>query len=281
MFNKNKFFGNKISYNKISKQKTDDLLIVDSNEQIETSSDIFSSNISLNSRSRFSSGNQEQNFNSIEKNYSFNSKETEGNNTFFTTNSKSPTNSNNSKESLESKSKDSLFQTQARKKRAFSIMGSNPNIDLTPALNLKNNFIHNNEPINYIPQISIKLDHNLNFQLPIPEFNKSIIMLEINFLKTKQNINLLEKNLEKTELKLDLIKKNIHDLSSKSITLRQNTEIISQKLKLLNNWIENQDIESNIGIQTIEWFVWFFSYLSSILIIIFQAIKRPNKKKKL
>jgi len=291
MWKNRSFFGTFKPSQKPPRDENDDILVEDDKDvgKSEGSYEADSNSaFGFNSTGRFDSGNKDDKPKGFDVLFSLNSGENDrlknvGSNGSLGFESKSPP---QSKEGVntENRSKDSLFEAQARRKRRLSnrITDQPPveNAQVRSTVNISSS-VFANDPSFYVPGISDPVQKRLTIDLPVSQLNSSALKTQISIQKNQKGLQDLEKSVEKTEARLLEVKSQIQDIVTKSDVLTKNAELISKKMSIVNEWFDTIDNSKTSAIvEGIEWFVWFFSFLTAILMFIWKSIKRPIKKAK-
>ena len=137
-----------------------------------------------------------------------------------------------------------------------------------------NDLVENQDLIDKLGEpIRRRLVINLNtseFQARRLQANAALDEVEVNVAKISVTAN-------ETNAALNKLFNNSRSISEKSMDLTQRTEAVMSKVNVMADWINGlENVGSGLKIQVIELLVKFVSFLSSLLLLFYQTVRKAN-----
>lgn len=128
-----------------------------------------------------------------------------------------------------------------------------------------------------IKKISEPIRRRLVVNLPTGDFETRRVQVITALDMVDQDVIEASQNVKQIHDSLIQLSRDSRAISEKSMDLTQTSEAVLSKVNVMADWIDGlEKVGSGLKIQLIEWIVKFVSFLSSLLLLIYQTIRKAN-----
>lgn len=128
-----------------------------------------------------------------------------------------------------------------------------------------------------VKRISEPIRRRLVVNLPTEDFETRHIQVVTALDMVEQDVFNIDNNVRQIHDSIARLSRDSREISEKSMDLTQTSEAVLSKVNVMTDWIDGlEKVGSGLKIQFIEWIVKFVSFLSSLLLLIYQTIRKAN-----
>lgn len=128
-----------------------------------------------------------------------------------------------------------------------------------------------------IKKVSEPIRRRLVVNIPSTDFETRRIQVTTSLNMAEQDVHEISKNVMQMHDSIIQLSRDSREISEKSMDLTQTTEAVMSKVNVMADWIDGlEKVGSGLKIQLIEYIVKFVSFLSSLLLLIYQTIRKAN-----
>ena len=121
--------------------------------------------------------------------------------------------------------------------------------------------------------------NRLQMDLPLNELNLASLKADVLVSMANDKADILETTLSEAEEKIEDVSSKLKVIITRSHSISEMATVINSKLVSMDEWMETLDTDtSNFRIQIAEFFVSFFSLITTIFSLMWFTFKRNTKK---
>lgn len=128
-----------------------------------------------------------------------------------------------------------------------------------------------------VKKMSEPIRRRLVVNLPTADFEARRVQVTTALDMAEQDVDEISDNVKQIHDSLIQLSRDSRGISEKSMDLTQTAEAVLSKVNVMADWIDGLGkVGSGLKIQLIEWIVKFVSFLSSLLLLLYQTIRKAN-----
>ena len=128
-----------------------------------------------------------------------------------------------------------------------------------------------------LDQLSESVQRRLVVNLPLNSLQAKNEQVNAALDSLEKHVKDISDDVNETHDALIQLSTESRSVSEMSMKLNQTTEAVVSKVSVMADWIDGlEKVGSGLKIQFIEWFVKFISFLSSLLLLVYQTVRKAN-----